>query len=130
MGGQIVYDAVTAFLPAIDAAGELRIDFWCASASQVGLFEEMNMFLTHSAGRAPGKVPSPGRTHLGGWWNVWDHNDFISYTAAPIIDGVDDESFDTGMSLVSAHSGYLTRPSFYRRFAAKLAAARAAGWHR
>ena len=42
----------------------------------------------------------------------------------------DDEPFDSGMGLVSAHGGYLKRPSFYRRFADKLDAARAAGWHR
>ena len=130
MGGQIVYDCVTSFLPTIAAHRDLRIDFWCATASQVGLFAELDMFLARSADRAPGKMAFPDRRHLGAWWNVWDHNDFISYTAAPIFDGVDDESFNSGKTLAGAHSGYLVQPSFHRRFAQKLAAAKAAGWHR
>jgi hypothetical protein len=32
------------------------------------------------------------------------------------------------MALTSAHSGYLLRPSFYRRFGEKLNAAAAHGW--
>ena len=46
MGGQIVYDLVTHFLPKMNSS--LRIDFWCATASQVGLFEEMKLFLETS----------------------------------------------------------------------------------
>jgi hypothetical protein len=61
---------------------------------------------------------------------VWDRNDFVSYTVDGIIDGVDDESYYSGMFLVGAHSGYLVRPSFYRRFAKKLEAARAQNWRR
>lgn len=34
------------------------------------------------------------------------------------------------MTLVGAHSGYLIRPSFYRRLAGKLAQAAASGWYR
>jgi hypothetical protein len=33
MGGQIVYDLVTYFLPKMPAYDGLRIDFWCATAS-------------------------------------------------------------------------------------------------
>lgn len=129
MGGQIVYDAVTHFLPKLADFGDLRVDYWCATASQVGLFEELKLFLESSKEYATGsKVPFPGR--LGGWWNVWDHNDFISYTGKDIFDGIDDEPFDTGMTLIGAHSGYLVRPSFYRRLAGKLRDAAEAGWHR
>jgi len=75
-------------------------------------------------------VPFPDRLHLGGWWNVWDHNDFLSYTVRGIVADVDDEPFDSGMSLASAHSGYLIRPSFYRKLAAKLALAAEGRWGR
>ncbi|WP_159105433.1 hypothetical protein [Thiorhodococcus drewsii] len=34
----------------------------------------------------------------------------------------------TGLSLASAHGGYLSRPSFFRRLARRLADARADGW--
>jgi len=131
MGGQIVYDAVTTFLPQLPEYQHLRVDFWCATASQVGLFEELKLFLAsrpeHHAG-AP--VPLPSRRHLGCWWNVWDHNDFLSYTVRNIVAGVDDGPFNSGMGLVTAHSGYLLRPSFHRRLSEKIAEARRSGWRR
>jgi hypothetical protein len=129
MGGQIVYDLVTHFLPKTQS--NLRIDFWCATASQVGLFEEMKLFLASTPQYSKGngnKVPFPDKQYLGLWWNVWDHNDFISYTAAPIIDGIDDESYESGVSLIKAHGEYLLRPSFYRKFGDKLAAAKKRNW--
>ena len=120
MGGQVVYDAVTHFLPAHAERRSIRIDFWCATASQVGLFEELKLFVSarDDVGK-PDKVAFPA-TNLGYWWNVWDHNDFISYTGERIFDGVDDESYDSGMGLMGAHGGYLQRPSFYRKLAAKI----------
>jgi hypothetical protein len=128
MGGQIVYDALSHFLSGAPALAAVRVDFWCASASQVGFFEEAKLFLAslplHRTGHP---VPLPDR-HLGVWWNVWDHNDFLSFTVRDIFTGVDDEPFDSGMSLLEAHGGYLKRPSFYRRFAAKLEAARQNAW--
>lgn len=128
MGGQIVYDAVTHFLPNMADLADIRIDFWCATASQVGFFEEAKLFIVHSPEYKTGNpVPFPAE-HLGVWWNVWDHNDFLSFTARTIFAGVDDEPFDSGMSLLGAHGGYLKRPSFFRRFADKLAAAEAKGW--
>ena len=75
-------------------------------------------------------MPFPPQDRLGVWWNVWDHNDFISYRADKIIDGVIDESYNSGMSLVSAHGGYVQRPSFFREFASKLRRARESDWRR
>lgn len=123
MGGQVVYDALTYFLPNMPAYQATKVDFWCATASQVGLFEEMKLLKVSDrqySQRMGLKAPFPNRNHLGYWWNVWDANDFLSYTAATIFDGVDDEPYDSGMSLLGAHSGYLKRPSFYRKLAEKL----------
>ncbi|OWV69634.1 hypothetical protein ATY77_20935 [Rhizobium sp. R634] len=121
MGGQIAYDVLTSFLP--EARSEVKVDFWCATASQVGYFEELNMFLASSKNfsRASG-LPTPFPcAHLGRWWNVWDPNDIISFTTKGIFaNGIDDEKYWSGMSLAAAHGGYLERPSFYRRFADKL----------
>jgi len=123
MGGQLVYDAVTSFMPQDTRFAKVRIDFWCATASQVGFFEEAKLFLASRAEHKSGNpVPFPP-SHLGCWWNVWDSNDVLSFTTREIFEGVDDESYSSGMSLVSAHGGYLARPSFYRRFAMKLAQA-------
>jgi hypothetical protein len=133
MGGQIVYDLVTHFIPQLPAYRDLRVDFWCATASQVGLFEEMKLFLNSKPKYSKAhnnEVPFPDRRHLGGWWNVWDHNDFISYSVEGIINGVDDQNYNSGMSLLHAHSGYVGRPSFYRDFADRLEAARQQNWWR
>lgn len=129
MGGQIVYDAITYFLPESNALSDLRIDFWCATASQVGFFEEAKLFLASKEEyRLGNQVPFP-RQNLKAWWNVWDHNDFLSFTVKDIIADVDDESYDSGMSLLAAHGGYLERPSFYRRLAEKVRIAVLTGGH-
>lgn len=128
MGGQLVYDAVSHFLPNTPELSDIKVDFWCASASQVGFFEEAKLFLASLPEHKTGSlVPFP-QANLGVWWNVWDHNDFLSFTAKDIFSQLDDEPFNSGMSLLAAHGGYLQRPSFYRRFAAKLKAAKANGW--
>jgi hypothetical protein len=139
MGGQIIYDLVTYFLPQMGDPryADIRIDYWCATASQVGLFEEMKQFRAsiedYGKQVPPAKailVPFPDRRYLGGWWNVWDSNDFISFTAEGIIADVDDEEYNSGMSVLGAHSGYMAYPGFYRRFAARLAQARERNWGR
>ena len=107
MGGQVVFDIATNFL-----GPELWIDFWAATASQVGLFEKMKLllasdFLIHGPQRAP--FPP----NVGWWWNVWDSNDVLSFTARDIFSSqVDDEEWDSGASLAAAHGAYLRRPSF------------------
>jgi hypothetical protein len=133
MGGQIVYDALTEFLPNMPAYQHIKVDFWVATASQVGLFEEMKLFGVSDPqfGQAHGnQAPMPDPKHLGHWWNVYDTSDFLSYRAAPIFAGVDEYAFSSGMSLVQAHGGYLELPSFYRTFAEKLVAARSRNWDR
>jgi hypothetical protein len=123
MGGQIVYDAVTHFMPRMEEFADTKIDFWVATASQVGLFEELKLFLESSdeyTMETGIPAPFPSNKHLGYWWNVWDHNDFISYSVRGIVDGADDESYNTGMFVVGAHNGYLEMPSFFKKFAKKL----------
>ena len=128
MGGQIIYDIVTSFLE----AENLRIDFWVATASQVGFFEEMKAFINSDKSIAsPNSVPTPSAKVLGWWWNVWDPNDIISYTAKPIFDKVlNDEAFEGGAALAQAHSTYLKRPSFYRKLAEKIRTAKALNYNR
>lgn len=133
MGGQIVYDVLTYFLPNMPQYQHIKVDFWCATASQVGIFEEMKLFAMSSPNfsQAKGnKMTLPASAQLGHWWNVWDANDYLSYTARPIFDNIDDESYDSGMSVISAHGGYLQQPSFYRKFATKLRTHLPADWFR
>jgi hypothetical protein len=134
MGGQIAYDVLSWFLPAIarklEDMGTSRaeinkllpvVDYWCATASQVGLFEELGLFLASDRQAYGGDKPVPKPTRfLGGWWNVWDYNDLLSYSVKEIFHGVDDSAYNSGRSLAGAHSAYLQQPSFYRKLAARL----------
>jgi hypothetical protein len=123
MGGQIMYDVVTYFLPRSPKYVGIHVDFWCSVASQVGLFEEMKLFLVSSCeySRVAGnRVPFPDRNHLGVWWNVWDIDDVISYSVRDIIEGVDDMRFSVGRALFKEHVGYLQEESFYQLFAEKV----------
>jgi hypothetical protein len=126
MGGQIIFDLATSFL-----GPDCRIDFWVATASQVGLFEEMKFFLkSDPTVQGPlGRAPFP--PNLGWWWNVWDSNDVLSFTVRDIFDlQVDDEEWNSGASLVAAHGAYLRRPSFYRKLAAKIRTAQEVNFNR
>ena len=117
-GGEIVYDILTKFDPG------LSIDVLITVGSQVGLFEEMKLYLASDdmypddAGHA--KVPMP--SNLKRWLNVFDPNDVLSFLAEPIFAGVQDFKYDTGFSTLQAHGGYFLRPSFYSRLAARLSA--------
>jgi len=140
MGGQIVYDVVTHFLPRLPHCSQIVIDFWCATASQVGLFHELKLFLesgaaltsngvgtgTGAAGVGATAIGAAGvdvlarNRHLGYFWNVWDPSDLFSYSARAISENLDDEVFESGLDAVSAHGAYLHMPAFFRRMAAKL----------
>lgn len=124
MGGQLMYDAATWYLDRAGAPVDtIVIDFWAAAASQVGLFEEMKFFKASSAAfsAATGKkTPLPPQERLKHWWNVYDPNDFLSYTAAPIFDGVHEARFMSDSSPLQAHGQYLVLPRFYQMFAAEL----------
>jgi hypothetical protein len=131
MGGQIMYDLLTAFIPAIPAYQDIRVDFWCAAASQVALFEEMSLLAASSprhSRRSGMRAPVPDPRYLSYWWNVWDHNDVLSFSADSIFAtrpedpaGVHDESFNGyKMTLGPAHSAYLERPEFFRLLAERI----------
>lgn len=123
MGGQIIYDIVSHFLPNRSVDYPIYIDFWCATASQVGFFEETKHHIDSSPQYRTGTpVPFP-YTHVKHWWNVWDPNDILSFTATGIIEGVYDEYIDTGHSLLGAHDGYLKSIRFFRKFNERLVAA-------
>jgi len=123
MGGQIVYDCLTYYIPRIKKYSKLKVDFWVATGSQVALFEEMKLLKVSDASiRAPRKVDL-SNAHVGYWYNVWDPGDILSYTAQPIFNGVDDEKFESRLPLHTAHFGYLVCPAFYRRLAEKVRSA-------
>jgi hypothetical protein len=126
MGGQILYDALTHFIPNMPAYRHIRVDYWCSTASQVGFFEELGLFLASTAehGIATGvRTPLPSAEHLGGWWNVWDHSDLLSFRADGIFEGVDDTAFFAAGTLATDHNRYVGNPDFHRMLAARVRAA-------
>lgn len=123
ISGQVMYDILTHFLPQDPAYRDTKVDFWCAAASQVGLFEELKLFLESRPDYGASRenlAPHPSAQHLGYWWNVWDHADFLSFRAEGIFEGVDDMAFYVGEWLQYDHNAYLKNPDFYRTLAAKL----------
>ena len=115
-GGEIVYDIATYFDP------DLSIDCLITVGSQVGLFEEMKLYVASRKDLPPdprtGRLPRP--LAIKCWLNVFDTNDVLSYRVGPVVHEVDDFYYDTGFSSLSAHGGYFMRPSFYTRVAAHL----------
>lgn len=110
MGGQIAYDVILSFLLA--SGNSAKVDFWCTTASQVGFFEELNMFLASSEdySKATGRRTPLITFNLGRWWNLWDSNDIISFTTKGIFtDGIDDEEFWSGMSVPREWSAHQSR---------------------
>ncbi|GGB61928.1 hypothetical protein GCM10008019_17310 [Deinococcus soli (ex Cha et al. 2016)] len=115
MGGQLIFDALHAFLPADPDGAGVRVDFWCACASQVGAFHELGFTLG-------GPTPDPhagGR--LGYFWNVWAYTDLLSFRAQGIAPGAHDTAFPLSGLVRSDHLAYLQQPDFYRTLAAKVA---------
>jgi len=137
MGGQLVYDAVTYYLPEMSKIPEyesykdIRIDFWCATASQVGLFKEMKLFQTDitNPSQSAEKAPFPDK-HLNLWWNLWDANDYLSFTTDSFFDEVIDDLYDSGRSFFKAHTSHFDQPDFYKELALMLQEAEWANWSR
>lgn len=161
MGGQLVYDLVSYYLPKISEFDQtyqdIRIDFWCAAASQVGLFKEMKVFKEDDGGddvllaadtatklfqmdlgvglwnKNPVPIIQPASlpdTHLNIWWNLWDDKDYLSFTAEPFFKGIFDDLYDSGMSPVRAHTSHFEQEDFYMEFALMLQEAKESGWDR
>lgn len=116
-GGEIIYDILTHFDPSIE------VDCLITVGSQVGLFEEMKLYMASAENIPPdppnGRLARPA--NIKRWLNVFDTNDVLSYQLEPVMTGVADFHYDTGYSSFGAHGGYFLRPSFYKRLAKRLA---------
>ena len=111
MGGQLVYDVLTAF------AGERRwaVDLWCAAGPQLGIFAQLGVFLDE---HVPG---SPSITERVGYlWNVWSASDILSFPAQGYVAGARDTDFGFLKGVTASHLAYLTSPDFYATLAAKV----------
>ncbi|MBD2616245.1 hypothetical protein H6G94_34230 [Nostoc punctiforme FACHB-252] len=158
MGGQLVYDIISYYLPKIsqipgnEKLKDISIDFWCAAASQVGLFKEMKVFkqdddgstaqskqdfLELDLGVATWKdeiepieqIDFPSQ-HLKIWWNLWDDSDYLSFTVEPFIKEVFDDLYDSGKSPAQSHTSHFDDPDFYKQFALLIQEAKSVNWDR
>ncbi len=136
MGGQLMYDIVSYYLPEMVKIPEYQdyrniyIDFWVAAASQVGLFKEMKVFKEdENSESASIPVAFPSK-HLGIWWNLWDCNDYLSFTVKPFVEDVFDDMYDSGKPATKAHSAHFNDPDFYRELAQHISTAETFEWKR
>ena len=114
LGGVIAYDVLTGFRP------ELEVDALVSVGSQVGLFEELKLFVARDETVPSKDLPlMPRPTNLHAWINVLDDSDLLAFVAGPIFDGVIDYRHRTG-SVLHAHGRYLLQPGFHERLRAHL----------
>ena len=112
MGGQLVYDALTAFA----GARRWKVDVWCAAGPQLGLFAQLGVFLEEST---PDAAALADRVDY--LWNVWSASDILSFPASEHIACARDTDFGYARGVASSHLAYLVDEDFYRRLAAKVA---------
>jgi hypothetical protein len=115
MGGDIVYDILTHFDPAI------HVDAFVTVGSQVALFKELKLYV-EDKGSSPvvsGLISKP--TNIGLWVNVFDPLDVLGFATEGVFAGVKDFAFATQASPLDAHSTYFIRPNFHERLRARLA---------
>ena len=119
MGGQLLFDAVTRFASLDPELEDLVVDVWLSCACQVSFFAELGLFRGVDGGvRGPAKLDRPAR--VAKWVNFYDTNDFIGFIQAPVFGGVEDKPYNTGYGLALAHTGFLTRPSFFKSISEQL----------
>lgn len=116
MGGQLMYDALCTYAPAQAALSDLQVDFWCAAASQLGLFASLSLFVQPTS--AQGTLPP--LTNLDYLWNVWSPTDLLSFQASGAIPGAHDISMSLTDDAFKAHIEYIISPLFFEIFASKL----------
>lgn len=111
MGGNITYDLLTHFYP-----DKYAVDLLVTVGSQVALFEELKLY-KESDEAIPNeqqqRVAKPSCVRH--WLNVYDRNDVLSYAAKNVFEGVTDDPYATGAGVLTAHTSYFLRGSFYRR---------------
>jgi hypothetical protein len=117
MGGQLVFDALTAFADKIPG-GMPRVDFWCASGGQLGLFAQLGMFVADGDAALAGVPPE----RLGYLWNAWSSSEVLSFPAQGRVARAHDSDFAFTGSPVANHMAYLTDEAFYRTLAAMVRA--------
>ncbi|MCS6775114.1 MAG: hypothetical protein RMJ43_16010 [Chloroherpetonaceae bacterium] len=116
MGGNILYDILTAYRP------DIPCDLLITVGSQVGLLEELKIFKSSNpnigADRTIRRVPRPpGVAH---WINLFDPNDVLGFGTEGIFADVTDCALDIDTLPLLSHNLYFQRPRFYARLRAHI----------
>lgn len=121
LGGVVLYDMFndpdTMASITQRIGSELVVDTWVTVGSQPALFADMGLY-SDVKKAADNRFPCPKPVH--NWFNVYDYTDVFSFSCEPLFDKVLDFNFNSVTSLLSAHSAYFQRPSFYSRLRARL----------
>ncbi|MBS1714179.1 MAG: hypothetical protein JST30_07555 [Armatimonadetes bacterium] len=121
-GGPVMFDVLSTYVQAGALPEGFKVDAFVTVGSQVAFFQTMDLYVKDIAAYAPvappQKLPVPSTVDY--WLNVFDLADPLGFKASPVFAGADDYQFDTGASLVTAHSSYFSRPSFYSRLGQRL----------
>jgi len=112
MGGQLFHDAISHFAPNDPSLADLQVDHWITCGSQVSFFAEMRLLKGQADLRAPQKMARPAK--VTAWTNFYDCNDLVGFVMSPVFEGVSDIEYNTGYGLALAHTGFLSRPSFFK----------------
>lgn len=113
MGGNICFDIFSHFQP------NLAVDAFITVGSQVSLFAELKLYKERFGGLPVDpevdRIPKPN--NVAHWLNIFDPNDVLSFACEGVFADVADFEFVSGGTLLSAHSAYFERTSFYQRLA-------------
>ncbi|MBB4120862.1 hypothetical protein [Martelella radicis] len=117
-GANILYD-ILSVPQEIDSLSEelgfrFQPDLFLSVGTQLGLFEELNLFKSSRSGVAP------RLTSVKKWWHVYNRADVLSFAAEGIFEGVEQFSIDTGADLSEAHGSYFDRPIFFQQLRKQL----------
>ena len=117
MGGIILYDLFTSYVPHL--MSDLQVDHYVTVGSQVGFMQEMDHF---PANKGVTGVEIGRPACVDNWINVFDKTDPLSYLVEPVFgdDGIADMVFSSVTGLLSAHTAYFVRASFYKRLGKRL----------
>lgn len=119
MGGNILYDILTAYRP------DIPCDLLITVGSQVGLLEELKLFRNSN--------PNTGATHparhvprprnIAHWINLFDPTDVLGFRIQAIFTDVTDCPLDTDTLPLLSHNLYFQQPRFYARLRTHINAA-------
>lgn len=119
MGGIILFDLLTDPEAVAELeqrlGGSFSIDLLLTVGTQIGLFEELGLFVSSAPDRAAAGPPSAKR-----WWHVYNVMDVLSFGVRGVVGGSLEFGVDTNANVIDAHTAYFRSPVFHRRLRRRL----------